>query len=98
VDEGHKLKNRNSKLAEAMRELRATRRLVLTGTPLQNHVSELWSVLNFLDESKFDDLDSFLDDFGSLSAGTGTVEQVNKLNKLLKPHLLRREKADGAMR
>lgn len=94
VDEGHKLKNRHSKLVEAMRELRARRRLVLTGTPLQNHVSELWSILNFLDPKKFDDLDAFLADYGALSAGTGTVEQVNKLNKLLKPHLLRREKAD----
>jgi chromodomain-helicase-DNA-binding protein 7 len=94
VDEGHKLKNRHSKLVEAMRELRARRRLVLTGTPLQNHVSELWSILNFLDPKKFDDLDGFLADYGALSAGTGTVEQVNKLNKLLKPHLLRREKAD----
>jgi len=94
VDEGHKLKNRNSKIVEAMRELRARRRLVLTGTPLQNHVSELWSILNFLDRKKFSDLDAFLDDFGALSSGNGTVEQVNKLNKLLKPHLLRREKAD----
>ena len=77
-----------------MRELRARRRLVLTGTPLQNHISELWSILHFLDASKFDDLDDFLERYGALSAGNGTVGQVNRLNKLLRPHLLRREKAD----
>ena len=77
-----------------MRELRARRRLVLTGTPLQNHISELWSILHFLDASKFDDLEGFLERYGALSAGNGTVGQVNRLNKLLRPHLLRREKAD----
>ena len=49
--------------------MRARRRLVLTGTPLQNHVAELWSILNFLQPNKFDDESSFLDAFGALSIG-----------------------------
>lgn len=77
-----------------MSELRAKRKLVLTGTPLQNHVSELWSILNFLEPTKFGSVDHFLSKFGSLSSGGGTAKQVNSLNKLLKPHLLRREKED----
>lgn len=65
------------------------------GTPLQNHVAELWSILNFLGPaSKFGSVEQFLSKFGSLSTGGGTAKQVHKLNKLLKPHLLRREKED----
>ena len=100
VDEGHRLKNRNSRAIDELRLLRARRKLVLTGTatvlpsypptllpsyrptpypptllpcyladltlsyvrhvagtPLQNHVTELWTILNFLEPIKFDDLD-----------------------------------------
>ena len=94
VDEGHRLKNRNSRAIDELRLLRAKRKLVLTGTPLQNHVTELWTILNFIEPKKFDDLDSFLDEYGALSSGGGTVGQVRMLSKLLRPHLLRREKAD----
>jgi chromodomain-helicase-DNA-binding protein 7 len=94
VDEGHRLKNRHSRSLEVMSALRAKRKLVLTGTPLQNHVAELWSILSFLDGHKFNDVDAFLERFGKLSTGGGTSDHVNQLNKLLKPHLLRREKDD----
>ena len=83
VDEGHRLKNRQSRALDELRLLRARRRLVLTGTPLQNHVTELWTILNYLAPKKFDDLDAFLDAYGSLSTGGGTVQQVRSLSKLL---------------
>ena len=76
-----------------MGAIRAKHKLVLSGTPLQNHVSELWSILNFLEPKKFDSVAAFLRKYGALSEGAGTVAQVRGLNKLLKPHLLRREKA-----
>ena len=94
VDEGHRLKNRHSRVLDELREFRTRRKLVLTGTPLQNHVAELWAILNFLEPRKFGDRDGFLEAFGALSTGGGTVGQVKQLTKLLKPHLLRREKAD----
>ena len=97
VDEGHRLKNRNSRCLEVMNELRCKRKLVLSGTPLQNHVAELWSMLNFLEPNKFTGglgVDAFLERFGSLSTGGGTAKQVAQLNKLIRPHLLRREKED----
>ena len=52
VDEGHRLKNRHSRSLDVMKTMRARRKLVLTGTPLQNHVSELWSILSFLEPAK----------------------------------------------
>lgn len=48
VDEGHRMKNIRSKFHTVLTEFHSTHRLLLTGTPLQNNLSELWSLLNFL--------------------------------------------------
>lgn len=48
IDEAHRIKNEKSKLSEIVREFRTTNRLLLTGTPLQNNLHELWALLNFL--------------------------------------------------
>ena len=48
IDEAHRLKNESSKLATLLRQLTSTRRLLLTGTPIQNNLHELWALLNFL--------------------------------------------------
>ena len=53
VDEGHRIKNRNSKLATILRTYMSRHRLLLTGTPLQNDLGELWALLNFLLPSIF---------------------------------------------
>jgi len=59
VDEGHRLKNRNSKLGAALRGLTTSHRLLLSGTPLQNNLGELWSLLNFCLPALFDSQDNF---------------------------------------
>ena len=51
VDEGHILKNEETQLAQALRKIKFERALVLTGTPLQNNLHELWALLNFLHAS-----------------------------------------------
>merc|ERR1719337_275853 len=48
VDEGHRLKNMNCRLIKELKQYHSANRLLLTGTPLQNNLSELWSLLNFL--------------------------------------------------
>jgi SNF2 family DNA or RNA helicase len=48
IDEAHRIKNEKSKLSEHVREFKSANRLLLTGTPLQNNLHELWSLLNFL--------------------------------------------------
>jgi SWI/SNF-related matrix-associated actin-dependent regulator of chromatin subfamily A member 5 len=48
VDEAHKLKNEESQISQRLRQLDSRNRLLLTGTPLQNNLHELWSLLNFL--------------------------------------------------
>ena len=59
VDEGHRLKSATAKLSLALRELDASARLLLTGTPLQNDLGELWSLLNFVLPRAFPDADEF---------------------------------------
>lgn len=61
------------------------RKIILTGTPLQNNMSELWSLLNFLEPEKFPKLSDFLGEFGSLNSS----DQVARLHKKLAPFLLR---------
>ncbi|EOD17057.1 Chromodomain helicase DNA binding protein, partial [Emiliania huxleyi CCMP1516] len=86
----HRLKNRGSRASEALRSLCAPHKLLLTGTPLQNHVGELWAMLNVLDPARFDDADRFLASYGDLQS----AEQVRALTELLRPYLLRRTKRD----
>jgi len=68
VDEGHRLKNTNCLLIRELKKLKTNNRLLLTGTPLQNNLKELWSLLNFILPSIFHDVDMFQQwfDFSSL--------------------------------
>jgi ATP-dependent DNA helicase len=105
VDEGHRLKNLNCRLIRELKSYTSANRMLLTGTPLQNNLAELWSLLNFLLPDIFDDLDAFqrwfdLSDVGD-SAGNARFlakeqhEQVlTKLHAILRPFLLRRVKSD----
>lgn len=56
VDEGHRIKNLNCRLVRELKRLPTDNKLLLTGTPLQNNLAELWSLLNFLLPEVFDDL------------------------------------------
>ena len=60
--------------------------MLLTGTPVQNNTDELFSLLNFIEPRHFPSAQLFKDEFGDLI----TAEQIEKLNKLLKPFILRR--------
>jgi SWI/SNF-related matrix-associated actin-dependent regulator of chromatin subfamily A member 5 len=90
IDEAHRIKNDQSLLSTTVRMLNSQCRLLLTGTPLQNNLHELWALLNFLLPDEFHSADEFNEFFseGDTSAVT------TKLQKILRPFLLRRLKAD----
>ena len=54
VDEGHRLKNMNCKLLACLKQLRVGNKLLLTGTPLQNNLQELWTLLHFVQPETFE--------------------------------------------
>uniref|UniRef100_A0A674K2Z5 Chromodomain helicase DNA binding protein 7 n=1 Tax=Terrapene triunguis TaxID=2587831 RepID=A0A674K2Z5_9SAUR len=90
IDEAHRLKNRNCKLLEGLKMMDLEHKVLLTGTPLQNTVEELFSLLHFLEPGRFPSESTFMQEFGDLK----TEEQVQKLQAILKPMMLRRLKED----
>ncbi|KAM8973593.1 chromodomain-helicase-DNA-binding protein 3 [Pelodytes ibericus] len=90
VDEAHRLKNNQSKFFRVLNGYQIDYKLLLTGTPLQNNLEELFHLLNFLTPQRFNNLDGFLEEFADISK----EDQIKKLHDLLGPHLLRRLKAD----
>lgn len=112
VDEGHRLKNFKCRLFRELNELcngsvlmGGANKLLLTGTPLQNNLTELWSLLNFLMPEIFDDLDFFQSVFAFDGMGKDAEEEeivekerssniVSKLHKILAPFMMRRLKRE----
>ena len=106
VDEGHRMKNAGSKLSMTLTQYYTSRyRLILTGTPLQNNLPELWALLNFVLPNIFKSVKSFDEWFNTPFANTGgqdkmelTEEEqllvIRRLHKVLRPFLLRRLKKD----
>uniref|UniRef100_A0A0N5C749 DNA helicase n=1 Tax=Strongyloides papillosus TaxID=174720 RepID=A0A0N5C749_STREA len=90
VDEAHRLKNNQSLFFRNLREYDIGYRLLLTGTPLQNNLEELFHLLNFLCPDSFYDLEKFSSEFADVSK----EDQIQKLHSMLGPHMLRRLKAD----
>ncbi|RYE98988.1 MAG: hypothetical protein EOO41_01695, partial [Methanobacteriota archaeon] len=94
IDEAHRIKNENSVLARRVRALDSQFRLLLTGTPLQNNLHELWALLNFLLPEVFTSSDDFDSWFSSSGGMASDSDVVKKLHAILRPFLLRRLKVD----
>lgn len=89
-DEAHRLKNKASKAAEVLQIFQMEHKVLLTGTPIQNSLEELFSLLHFLQPHRFYSLEVFLKEYGNLKRS----EDVERLQALLKPLMLRRLKED----
>ncbi|KAG5856269.1 hypothetical protein ANANG_G00006240 [Anguilla anguilla] len=102
VDEAHRLKNNQSKFFRVLNNYPLQHKLLLTGTPLQNNLEELFHLLNFLTPrdsrrhlilcplSPRSNLEGFLEEFADIAK----EDQIKKLHDMLGPHMLRRLKAD----
>lgn len=105
VDEGHRLKNTHCKLLRELRRLSIENKLLLTGTPLQNNLAELWSLLNFILPDTFtshQEFEFWFDLSGKCNVEAqqedleenGRIQVISKLHLILRPFFLRRLKED----
>ena len=96
LDEAQNIKNPRSKAAVAAGQLQAGQRLCLTGTPLENHLGELWSLFNFLMPGWLGDSKSFTRDYRTPIEKNANEQRLAHLTGRIKPFVLRRTKEQVA--
>ena len=94
LDEAQNIKNANTKQAQTIRKLTADFRLALTGTPVENRLSELWSIMHFLNPGYLGGERKFRQDFILPIEKYGDKDAAQKLRNMTRPLLLRRVKTD----
>lgn len=94
LDEAQNIKNPSARQAQAVRELRATYRVALTGTPVENHLGELWSIMDFLNPGYLGPAARFRETFAIPIERYGDSERAARLRRLVGPFILRRAKSD----
>jgi DNA helicase INO80 len=100
LDEAQQIKNNNSQRWKTLMSFKSRNKLLLTGTPLQNNMAELWALLHFIMPKLFDSHEQFQEWFskdieaGSVNKDSLNQAQLNRLHAILKPFMLRRVKKD----
>lgn len=96
LDESQYIKNATSKAYKAIMELRGKHRLVITGTPIENSLSDLWSQMNFLNQGIFGSQAFFKRSFITPIEKQASVQQQERLQLMIRPFVLRRKKSEVA--
>jgi superfamily II DNA or RNA helicase len=94
LDEAQNIKNSATKQAQAARELKAEHRIAMTGTPIENRLSELWSIFHFINPNYLGSERSFRQNFASPIERADDVHAAQRLKRLTAPFILRRLKTD----
>lgn len=97
LDEAQNIKNPSTKQRRAIREFKASYRVALTGTPIENRLVELWSIMDFLNPGYLGSLKSFGEEFVKPIERLRTKEKAEKLRDMVSPFILRRLKTDASI-
>jgi SNF2 family DNA or RNA helicase len=97
LDEAQNIKNSRTKQARAVRQLSASHRIALTGTPIENRLTELWSIFQFLNPGYLGSSASFQGQFITPIERHNDGDKTKQLQQLIHPFLLRRTKQDEAV-
>lgn len=94
LDEAQAIKNRNTKRSETAMRLQGDFKLITTGTPLENHLGELWNLFQFINPGLLGSMESFNDRFAVPIERFGDATRRDQLRRLIQPFILRRRKDD----
>jgi SNF2 family DNA or RNA helicase len=97
LDEAQTVKNSLSRAAKAVRQLRAGHRVALTGTPMENRLAELWSIMDFLNPGLLGSSERFRTRYAIPVERHGQTEPAERLRAVTRPYILRRVKTDPAI-
>ncbi|UJF36519.1 DEAD/DEAH box helicase [Paenibacillus hexagrammi] len=97
LDEAQNIKNAYTKQASAIRRLDGYHRIALTGTPIENRLTELWSIFDFANPGYLGTIREFTHRYVNAIERTRDTDTINKVQKLIRPFLLRRVKKDPAI-
>jgi SNF2 family DNA or RNA helicase len=97
LDEAQNIKNSSTKQTQSIRKLQASYRLALTGTPVENRLSELWSIMQFLNPGYLGSYENFRRYYSLPIERFGDKEAAGRLKKIVSPFILRRLKSDPAV-
>jgi SNF2 family DNA or RNA helicase len=97
LDEAQAVKNSLSRAAKAVRQLQAGHRVALTGTPMENRLAELWSIMDFLNPGLLGSSERFRTRYAIPIERHGHTEPAERLRAVTRPYILRRVKTDPAI-
>ncbi len=94
LDEAQNIKNAYTKQAAAVKRFRCDHRIVMTGTPMENRLTELWSLFDFINPGYLGSSGEFSRKFVNVIEKKGDAQDIERVQKLIRPFLLRRVKSD----
>ncbi|MCF8371841.1 MAG: DEAD/DEAH box helicase [Bacteroidales bacterium] len=94
LDEAHAIKNAKSIRAKAVMKLSAEFKILTTGTPIQNHIGDLWSLFHFMNPGMLGSFEQFAKKYGQGNNGELARQSKSALNRYISPFILRRNKND----
>ncbi|MCO5268894.1 MAG: DEAD/DEAH box helicase [Brumimicrobium sp.] len=97
IDEAQNIKNHDTAQSKAIKSIKADNFIAMSGTPVENRLSELWSIMDYSNRGFLGNAKTFKDDFGTPIETYNDIEVAEKLKKVTAPFMMRRLKSDKSI-